>query len=227
MILTTETSHHQMKMLHWARNGWLLPRKEAEATRRARGRTSPALVRLGAGVSPQQELYTDDCYSLEADRYPKTFLVGIFHARILSPPAHHSATSGTSKTRAAPRALNCHTRHLQNSSSAFWVKDLLPWVSPASGRCACWWISCLFAKSELILIFHSPLSRAGHILPQKHILPPTQSSSLRYPCGMIREDAGGAGYLCLNFLPWNLNQITCWLKSEGTLLAMRIQCPFF
>jgi len=57
VTLITETSHHQRKMLHRARNGWLLPRKEAETTRRARGRTSPASVRLGAGVSIQREVF--------------------------------------------------------------------------------------------------------------------------------------------------------------------------
>lgn len=39
--------------------------------------------------------------SSEADKYPTTFLVGNFHARILSPPLHHSATFDTSKPGAA------------------------------------------------------------------------------------------------------------------------------
>lgn len=183
MVLTTETSHHQMRMLHWARNGWLLPRKEAEATRRARGRTSPALVRLGAGVSPQQELYTHDFYSLEADKYPTTFLVGIFHARILSPPVHHSATSGTSKTRAAPCALNFiqdlfRTLPLLSESRICYHGFLLDLVGVHADGFHVFLIN-LHLPLLVAKIFNSPLSRVGHRLPQKHILPPTQSSSLR------------------------------------------------
>jgi len=39
--------------------------------------------------------------SEEVDKNPTTSLVGNFHARILSPPVHHSTTSDTSKPGAA------------------------------------------------------------------------------------------------------------------------------
>lgn len=142
-------------MLRSARNGWQLPRKEAETTRRARERTSPA------SVSTQWELFHAGVLFL------RSWCISN-HFSCRKPPYQNTVTSNSSFSniwhcKAWNSSFCCLTLPgidrqgiLRCLPLLAETKDLLWWISHGPGRCSCWWSSCLFSKSPF-----TPISGYG------------------------------------------------------------------